>query len=260
MAPGRSALTSSRAPSCALHAPAATLSRRRPRAHDDPAFSLPAAAAAATAAFALAAALRALLTRRVRRKISVSALRARRTLFVSATRLRRSASPRLLGGAPTRAASSTLYERLDAVSARAAVKLDEATSFPVAPDNPEDYASLSGVRRAELLEAAFATARSQELVFQTAGLSPAVTETKPEAKARAAPWDRQTMFWKMAENLNGRAAALGFALCLLREAVEPGHPTLLAQVKGVLVPVAVHTPPLLIAFLDGLQDIWEIIT
>lgn len=221
------------------------LSPRRCRvAHcRDPAFSLPALAAATAACAALAATLRALLTRRVRRRLAVAVLRFRR-------------GPRPWSrDAVAGASASTVFDALDAVGARAAAQLQEAAVHRQVPTDPAVYATLSGPRRAALLEAALAQARSGNVQ------EPMVPAKKKAAVLRApSVWDTRTMFWKMAENANGRAAALGFVLCLMREALEPGHPTLFAQVREVLIPVAVATPPFLVAVVDRLQDIWEIIT
>ena len=62
-------------------------------------------------------------------------------------------------------------------------------------------------------------------------------------------------FWNAAEMLNGRAAALGFVLCLAREVAEPGHPSLFEQVVDVVVPIAQKTPPFLVAVVDRLVDL-----
>jgi hypothetical protein len=62
-------------------------------------------------------------------------------------------------------------------------------------------------------------------------------------------------YCRLAESVNGRAAALGFVLCLAREALEPAHPSLLDQVSDVLVPIVQHAPPFVISLVDLLSDI-----
>lgn len=62
-------------------------------------------------------------------------------------------------------------------------------------------------------------------------------------------------FWQTLENVNGRAAAIGFMLCLAREIIEPGHPSLFEQVIDVVVPIAQSTPPFLVAVCDRLADL-----
>lgn len=62
-------------------------------------------------------------------------------------------------------------------------------------------------------------------------------------------------FWQTMENVNGRAAAIGFLLCLAREIIEPGHPSLFEQVIDVVVPIAQSTPPFLVAVCDRLADL-----
>lgn len=62
-------------------------------------------------------------------------------------------------------------------------------------------------------------------------------------------------YLRAAEAINGRAAALGFILCLAREMFEPGHPSLFDQVEDVLVPIAQHTPPFVVAMCDRLVDL-----
>lgn len=62
-------------------------------------------------------------------------------------------------------------------------------------------------------------------------------------------------FWHALESVNGRAAALGFMLCLAREIAEPGHPSLFEQVVDVVVPIAQSTPPFLVAVCDRLADL-----
>lgn len=62
-------------------------------------------------------------------------------------------------------------------------------------------------------------------------------------------------YWRAAESLNGRAAALGFVICLAREIIEPGHPSLFEQVVDVVVPIAQSTPPFLVAVCDRIADL-----
>lgn len=65
----------------------------------------------------------------------------------------------------------------------------------------------------------------------------------------------QQTFWQAVESVNGRAAALGFMLCLAREIGEPGHPSLFEQVVDVVVPIAQSTPPFLVAVCDRIADL-----
>lgn len=87
-----------------------------------------------------------------------------------------------------------------------------------------------------------------------------------ERTARRRPVDNQVKlakkenmvkpsFWRSIESLNGRVAAVGFVLCLAREILEPGHPSLYDQVEDVLVPIAQSTPPFLVAVCDKIADL-----
>lgn len=121
-----------------------------------------------------------------------------------------------------------------------------------------EYAELSSVRRRDLLAAALATAREADIVKVVPSAArqvvnkvdaPANVEKKKQNGRKAGS------FWRVAESINGRAAALGFMLCLAREVTEPGHPSLFEQVVDVVVPIAQKTPPFLVAVCDRVVDL-----
>lgn len=233
-----------RAAACRTVAPR----RRRPR-HQE-AFALPAAAATvAVAAATFAAVLRTLLALRTRRVVAASLLRARRTI---AARF-----PPLPLSQPATAAvavgvGSEFGPRLDAVAASATADLEAA--------GPVNYEELSGSERARLLADALRTAAGP-----TAAPTPSTAlKTKlaqPQAKPLTsrldpcAQWEAAAQYWRNAESLNGRLAAIGFAVCLLRESLEPTHPSMLAQLREVIVPVATKAPPFLVAMVDRIADL-----
>lgn len=66
-------------------------------------------------------------------------------------------------------------------------------------------------------------------------------------------WKKRVL--KVAEKINGRAAAAGFVLCALRESFEPGHPSLARQIEQVMKPIAMHTPQLIAAVYAQVIDI-----
>lgn len=135
------------------------------------------------------------------------------------------------------------------------------------------YEQLSALQRRNLLAATIARAASnagrgaaggagaEAKRVQPAGVSAAVAfvndadggkEARSVGKGAS---KRVSQFWTSVEALNGRAAALGFLLCLLRETVEPGHPSLFEQVVDVVVPIAQKTPPFVVAVVDRLADL-----
>ena len=61
---------------------------------------------------------------------------------------------------------------------------------------------------------------------------------------------------RFAETVNGRLAAAGFMLCLMREMWEPGHPSLVEQVQQVVTPLAAHTPGFIVAVYAGVVDMF----
>lgn len=202
-----------------------------------PAFMFPAAAATAlAAAAAFAAAIRALLSGRLRRRMVITVKRAQRRV------LARVRQPAVMSSAPVMYANA-----LDELRSRASAKLDAAGPRLV-PADPIVYGSLPAQRRAELLDEAL---RSARLSASTAPPPAPVTAPPP---VQPSDWNAAIAFWRVAERMNGRAAAIGLALCLLREAVEPTHPSLLTQVRDVLVPVAINTPPFLVAVVDRITD------
>lgn len=87
-----------------------------------------------------------------------------------------------------------------------------------------------------------------ERTVSTQPLKKAVKASKKEKMVKRS-------FWGSLESLNGRIAAVGFVLCLAREILEPGHPSLYDQVEDVLVPIAQSTPPFLVAVCDKIADL-----
>lgn len=145
-----------------------------------------------------------------------------------------------------------ISSRLDLLRDRAVAQLDSESFGFSKGISREEYAELAPVQRRELLAAAFTNAREI-----SSGTGPkrreriAVVQEKKEIETQ----NSQTGFWKIAENINGRAAAVGFMLCLAREVAEPGHPSLFEQVVDVVVPIAQKTPPFLVAVCDRVVDL-----
>lgn len=128
------------------------------------------------------------------------------------------------------------------------------------PVTDEEYLALPALQRRELLAAALSASaarmgRREVPVEKGAeeGRVEGEVAVKTEVEVRG---DRAGLqFWRVAESLNGRAAALGFVLCLAREIGEPGHPSLFEQVVDVVVPIAQSTPPFLVAVVDRIADL-----
>lgn len=182
---------------------------------------------------------------------------------------------------------------LDRVRDRAVAQLRNeqlavSASSSVEPISDVDYAALPPLQRRELLASTFhhrdaAMARKAEVAsplqrrseLQQRVRSRPVKTTVREGtsskqnfeKAPKSPWWRgrkkkggedlatNLAFWQVVESVNGRAAAIGFMLCLAREIAEPGHPSLFEQVIDVVVPLAQSTPPFLVAVCDKLADL-----
>lgn len=140
----------------------------------------------------------------------------------------------------------------------------------------EQYATLTSAQRREMLASAFSYVNKSGVPGATLAQLSAVTSdistksARRSAQARAKgtrkPFGvsnvkaqkeetRVTAFLRAAESVSGRAASLGFVLCLAREIVEPGHPGLFEQVVDVVVPIAQKTPPFLVAVADRLVDL-----
>lgn len=147
-----------------------------------------------------------------------------------------------------------------------------AVSFSDAQEmSPGEYGRLSGTQRRSLMEDALQRAYMEKKeAARKAPFSAGVGNGAPVAKSEVRMaggaawstrgaggyvWDRRTLFWKMLESANGRAAALGFVLCFMREVLEPTHPSLVDQVHDVVLPIAQSTPPLLIAMVDRITDL-----
>lgn len=126
---------------------------------------------------------------------------------------------------------------------------DTKALVPLVESGQMEYARLPAVQRRALLEDALASA------FEKPIPKPVKKPVEVVEKVVKPEWDKATMFWKMAESANGRAAALGFVLCLMREVLEPGHPSLFEQVVDVVVPIAQSTPPFLVAVVDRIADL-----
>ena len=228
-------------------------SNRRPLRHDvhrrqqqQPAFQyLAGAATAIAAAAALVAAVRAVLSERTRRAVTAGVLRTKRkvqhALHLNTIRVKQREQ-------------LTYANRLDNMASRVATKLEfDLTTPTTVPTDPVLYAKLPPKQRADLLLDAFRQAAIATKAVPPPVPAPAMAAT-PMNYASRENWESAMSFWRMAEGVNGRLAALGFAVCLLRESLEPTHPSMLAQMKDVLVPVAVHTPPFLVAVVDRMVD------
>lgn len=142
------------------------------------------------------------------------------------------------------------YEALSGVQRREllAMALRERSPTPVAADDV--FVDVSGPR------AVLATAASLRGEVVPKKVVVAKESKGPVAVKRGGGWRRiSSGYWKAAESWNGRAAALGFVLCLAREVVEPGHPTLFDQVEDVLLPIATHAPPFVVAMCDRIVDL-----
>lgn len=141
---------------------------------------------------------------------------------------------------------------------RAVAQLENERFAFAAALSHEDYVTLPALQRRELLATAFAEianappeprAPAAVRTAATTKLTPKGEEVVQQKKGDRFP------LWKVAESINGRAAALGFVLCLAREVAEPGHPSLVDQVVGVVVPLAQKTPPFLVAVVDQIVDL-----
>lgn len=189
--------------------------------------------------------------------------------------------------ASTPADLSDINSNLDELRDRAFAQLDnerlavDATDGPLLTD--EQFQALPSMQRRELLAATFEYRKAQVGRLNGFNSANVVANAAPAAvmgqrraivpKTMKSPADRvrvksrnetrkkrrtkraQTAFWRAAESVNGRAAALGFMLCLAREIAEPGHPSLFEQVVDVVVPIAQSTPPFLVAVCDRLADL-----
>lgn len=185
--------------------------------------------------------------------------------------------------------------RLDQLRDRAVAKLENERLATVGDDGitttvetvtNEQFAALPALQRRELLASMFATMYKQSneaerLAAATSGLAEGggnarMVNAQPSVSASAwrSPQRAQNLgkdsayashashasFWRVAESVNGRAAALGFMLCLAREIFEPGHPSLFEQVVDVVVPIARSTPPFVVAICDRLVDLADLAT
>lgn len=242
----------------------AAVARRRPRA----AFAL-APVASAAAVVGAGVVLRFLLqSLRVRH-----ALRRARLAVRCWTRGEKLAKRARVSG--ERAVVRDHAAKLDGVRDHAVAQLENERIMNAVALSDDEFALLPPLQRRELLAVAFERTfkgadRSVVAVAGAVagrGVSEMPVASSP-GKATVAPggsklatgagnagWDNATLFWKMAESANGRAAAIGFVLCLMREVLEPGHPSLFEQVVDVVVPIAQSTPPFLVAVVDALADL-----
>lgn len=230
--------------------------RRRLRA-GNPAFALPppsllvAAAAAAAAAAATAAAL--LLAKR--------ALHIRRARAAKAVRPPASAAGQLPPPALLSADAdlgceklARQYDQLSAVQRRNLLAATIARAANNVNARARDAATASDADgRAGDVRQRGAGGGAAAAAVAVGGEDARVGESG-EGATRAAQ-KQVSSFWTGVEALNGRAAALGFLFCLLRETVEPGHPSLFEQVVDVVVPIAQKTPPFVVAVVDRLADL-----
>lgn len=194
---------------------------------------------------------------------------------------------------PAASSSATPSPTLDEISAklddlrdRALAKLDSSLSITSTPKTQStltsaEYEALQPSERRDLLASGFADAnggtisillendeeldetvivdkvnRSVSDNFKLPGkrLS-SIMPSLDRGEATKQNGGRLRPFWRSIESLNGRIAAVGFVLCLAREVLEPGHPSLYDQVEDVLVPIAISTPPFLVAVCDKIADL-----
>lgn len=171
--------------------------------------------------------------------------------------------------APSSRCESTILQRLDAVRDRAVAQLDNERIAANARGATVEFESLSGLQRRELLAGTIATVArmrreaddemegGNELGLN--GHEGEVVEDEIVSEKRVDDEGvlkkRDGDFWRFVESVNGRAAALGFVVCLAREIVEPGHPSLVEQVSDVVIPIAQRTPPFLVAVVDRIMDL-----
>lgn len=130
----------------------------------------------------------------------------------------------------------------------------DAQQLAVIPPTQDEYLRLAPVQKRQLLANALANATLSYVPAQRPP-PPLVKKKEVKRKVEVAQVSNLSKFLTMAENVNGRAAALGFILCLAREITEPGHPSLFEQVVDVVVPIAQKTPPFLVAVVDRLADL-----
>lgn len=202
-----------------------------------------------------------------------SRLRLRFLRLACPRRSRPPIAPPLVNNIPdTISITANAEQQLDAVATRTTAQLDAVALAEGSPD----YAALTGPQRRALLARAFAAASTNGANDGTGtgkGMGVSVKTGSVRSTARMgrqtnSGWhakgerasgredgNRPSSFWRVAESVNGRAAALGFALCLAREVLEPGHPSLFEQVVDVVVPIAASTPPFLVAVCDRLADL-----
>lgn len=150
------------------------------------------------------------------------------------------------------------FSRLDDVRDRAVAQLENERFALAAALSHEDYVTLPALQRRELLATAFAEIANAPPEPRAPAAVQTAATTVPKAKGKGVVQEKKGErfpFLKVAESVNGRAAALGFVLCLAREVAEPGHPSLVDQVVDVVVPLAQKTPPFLVAVVDQIVDL-----
>lgn len=177
---------------------------------------------------------------------------------------------------PSQPTTTDVQAKLDNVRDRAVAQLDNQRFAFAAAITDDDYVALPPLQRRELLATAFAEiANAQNFntriprpaasgnangnpatAFKSSTRPSTATSNDPSRKGTdTANNSRLNPYLKLAESVNGRAAALGFVLCLAREVAEPGHPSLVDQVVDVVVPLAQKTPPFLVAVVDQIVDL-----
>lgn len=195
-------------------------------------------------------------------------LRNQVTQFLLST-TKRSSRSRITFPSTNQSSSVTAKQRMDLLRDRSIAQLENERIGFAGAISTEEYAALPALQRRELLAAALASpAIPKQMMIERAKRNTPVKKNTSNISQKKSGWiskekkenedkliSPKVAYLKAAESLNGRAAALGFVLCLAREVAEPGHPSLFEQVVDVVVPIAQKTPPFLVAVCDRLADL-----
>lgn len=185
------------------------------------------------------------------------------------TTTKRSSRSQISFSSSIKSSPSSAHQRMDLLRDRSLAKLESERIGFAGAIPTEEYAALAPLQRRELLAAALSSpAIPKQMMIERAKRNKPVKKKTIKIEQKKSGWilkeRKQTdekvsspkvAYLKAAESLNGRAAALGFVLCLAREVAEPGHPSLFEQVVDVVVPIAQKTPPFLVAVCDRLADL-----